>query len=187
MDKVQRYAGPPLAERAFIAEQAQAVTLLGGTTYGTLGEIAGQTMAALGLESLEWDAFRREVDGRWVLTAVVPGGDQLATWSYDPTGRNVHPQNTFARVLMGMAEPVEPVDAQVSTESTEPAHPSQREERPHLIAVPTQQDVHPRADTLAIEVPEPTKDAPKRRPKSKRSSVPSWDEILFGTQRGDEG
>ncbi len=187
LDKVQRYADPPLAERAFIAQQAQAVTLLGGTAAGTLGEIAGQTIAALGLESLEWDAFRREADGRWVLTALVPGSDQLATWSYDPTGRNVHPQNTFARVLMGMAEPAEPAEPIESVDSTAPAHPSQRDERPHLIAVPTQEDAHPRADTLAIDVPEPDKDAPKRRPKTKRASVPSWDEILFGTQRGDEG
>lgn len=187
LDKVQRYADPPLAERAFVAGQAQAVTLLGGTAYGTLGEIAGQTIAALGLESLEWDAFRREADGRWVLTAVVPGSDQLATWSYDPAGRNVHPLNTFARVLMGMADPVETVDVAESDQLTEPAHPSLRDDRPHLIAVPTQEEAHPRADTLAIEVPEPSPDAPKRRPKTKRASVPSWDEILFGTQRGDEG
>ncbi len=184
LDKVQRYADPPLAERAFIAQQAQAVTLLGGSTPSTLAEIAGQTIAALGLESLEWDAFRREADGRWVLTAVVPGSDQLATWSYDPAGRNVHPQNTFARVLMGMAEPAA---TQETVVANEPAHPSQREDRPHLIAVPTPEDVHPRADTLTLDVPEPVQQEPKRRSKSKRASVPSWDEILFGTQRGDDG
>ena len=183
LDKVQRYADPPLAERAFIAQQAQAVTLLGGSTPATLSELAGQTIAALGLDSLEWDAFRREADGRWVLTAIVPGSDQLATWSYDPTGRNVHPQNTFARVLMGMAEPT-PVDEPVA--SSEPAHPSQRDDRPHLTAVPAPEEVHPRADTLTLDVPEPAKHEAKRRPKSKRASVPSWDEILFGTQRGDE-
>jgi hypothetical protein len=86
-----------------------------------------------------------------------------------------------------MAEPAEPANAAEADEPVEPAHPSQRDERPHLIAVPTQQEAHPRADTLAIDVPEPANDAPKRRPKTKRASVPSWDEILFGTQRGDEG
>lgn len=182
LDKVQRYADPPLAERAFVAEQAQAVVLLGGDSPATLSEIAGQTMAALGLDSLEWDAFRRETDGRWVLTAEVPGSDKLATWSYDPTGRNVHPQNTFAKVLMGMAETSEQPPVQA-----EPSHPSQREERPHLIAVPTPDDVHPNADTLTLEVPDQPKVEPKRRSKSKRASVPSWDEILFGTQRGDDG
>ncbi len=184
LDKVQRYADPPLAERAFVAQQAQAVTLLGGSTPATLGELAGQTIAALGLDALQWDAFRREADARWILTAVVPGSDQLATWSYDPTGRNVHPQNAFARVLMGMAEPA---STEESEQPTGPAHPSQRDERPHLIAVPAPEEAHPHADTLTLEVPEPVKQESKRRPKSKRASVPSWDEILFGTQRGDEG
>jgi len=172
LDKVQRYADPPLAERSYIAERAQAVTLRGSGDAQALGEVAGQALAALGLGSLDWDAFRRESDGRWVVTAAVPGTEHQAVWSYDATGRTVHPQNAFARVLMGLEDAPEP-----------PAE----EERPHLVAVPpkvVEEPADPRADTLTLDMPRTTTDEPvRRKSRSRRASVPSWDEILFGTQR----
>jgi len=170
LDKVQRYADPPLAERAFIVQLAQGVLVSGAGV--TLAELAGQVVAALGLEDLQWDAFRRTADGRWVVTAEVPGRDRQAVWSYDPDDRNVHPQNDFARVLMGVGEtdgvPVEAPD-----------------ERPHLVAVPPERpatEPDPRADTLTLDVRVESTPA-RRKSKSRRASVPSWDEILFGTQR----
>jgi hypothetical protein len=180
LDKVQRYADPPLAERAFIVDLAQRVTVPSGGA--PLAELAGQVLAALGLSELQWDAFRRSADGRWVVTAEVPGGHQQAVWSYDPDDRNVHPQNEFARVLMGVAE-VGSLPDEAETD-----HPSQRDERPHLVAVPPEDfvtDSHPRADTLTLDVPV-EQAAPRKKSRSRRASVPSWDEILFGTQRDSD-
>jgi len=178
LDKVQRYADPPLAERAFIVQLAQAVTIPSGGA--PLAELAGQVLAALGFSDLQWDAFRRGTDGRWVVTAEVPGGEPQAVWSYDPDDRNVHPQNDFARVLMGIADA-----ASVADEGPAPtANPSEREERPHLVAVPPEQpEPDPRADTLTLDVRVEESTAPRRKARSRRASVLSWDEILFGTQR----
>lgn len=175
LDKVQRYADPPLAERAFIVELAQRVTVPSGGA--ALEDLAGQVLAALGLSDLQWDAFRRGTDGRWVVTAEVPGGEQQAVWSYDPDDRNVHPQNDFARVLMGVADAASVID------DPAPESPPVREERPHLVAVqPEAPAPDPRAETLTLDVPV-EEATPRRKSRSRRASVPSWDEILFGTQR----
>ena len=176
LDKVLRYADPPIGERAFVAEQAQAVVLHGGSDGTRLIDVASEVVTALDLAPLAWNAWREE-DGRWFVTA--SSGDRVATWTYDHSGRNLHPQDTFARVLMGVDD------------GTHSEHPSQRvlEERPHLVAVRDEAaaPADARVDTITLPLPEtesgePTP-APKRRSKSKRASVPSWDEILFGTQR----
>lgn len=174
LDKVVRYAEPLLSERAFIAEQAQQVTL--HRDGSPLIEIVEMSTQALGLPSPDWDAYRGE-DGRWFVTADVEG--QMALWMFDPAGRNLHANNSFARVLMGLEE----------------SNPTAQ--RPHLVAVPGQAEAtesamsdvqtdvaptSPRSDTLTLPIPEPTK-VVREKKRSKRASVPSWDEILFGTQR----
>jgi len=173
LEKVMRYAEPLLSERAFVAEQAQVVTL--HREGLPLSVIATQSAEAMGLAIPEWDAVRHE-DGRWFVTAKTDGHE--AIWTFDATGRTVQAQNTFARVLMGLSEET-PTDT-----------------RPRLVAVPEQEDesttepsmtseaLDSRQDTLTLPMPEsPASPAPKKRTKTKRASVPSWDEILFGTQR----
>jgi hypothetical protein len=176
LEKVMRYAEPLLSERAFIVEQAQMVTL--HREGLPLVEIAAQTAEAMGLSSPVWDSARHD-DARWFVTASTDGHE--AIWTFDSTGRTVQAQNTFARVLMGLSE--EP-----------PA-----ETRPRLVAVPEQHNdntaevdiesdpVTARHDTLTLPIPDsPAQPSPKKRGKSKRASVPSWDEILFGTQREND-
>jgi len=173
LEKVMRYAEPLLSERAFVAEQAQVVTL--HREGLPLSVIATQSAEAMGLSAPDWDAVRHE-DGRWFVTAKTDGHE--AIWIFDATGRTVQAQNTFARVLMGLSE-------EASTET-----------RPRLVAVPEQEDestsepsvasdsLDSRQDTLTLPMPDsPASPAPKKRAKTKRASVPSWDEILFGTQR----
>jgi hypothetical protein len=168
LDKVVRYAEPLLSERAFVAEQAQQVAL--HRDGQPLAELAQLSAQALDLPQPGWDAYRDE-HGQWFVTASV--GGQQAVWTFDPTGRNVHAHNTFARVLMGLEE--------------SPAV----EQRPHLVAVPEEPrtpDEEPEAtahaDTLTLPIPQqPPIVQEKKRQRGKRASVPSWDEILFGTQR----
>jgi hypothetical protein len=104
LDKVLRYAEPLLAERAYIAEQAQAVEVRrsgGGST------LAATASAALGsepdTESISWDAWRRD-DGKWVVSATNRDADgaHAAQWTYDHAGRNIHPLDDDARRLMGV-------------------------------------------------------------------------------------
>lgn len=250
LDKVIRYAEPLLAERGYIAEQAQAVEVRRSGGGATLREAA---IAAAGPD-LEWDAFRRE-DGRWMVTAEYGDrtGQHRATWTYDHSGRNLHPQNDEARALMGARPaavsgdaPLDDADIADALNLVAPI-PVVRAEpepsRPRLVAVPNADDdaeaedadgddgvvrtsaAHPtvvvptpseqaapsrarrssratKAAKPAAQAPaadpdpepdqpaEPTapKAAPARKPKARkgRASVPTWDEILFGSGKPDD-
>lgn len=221
MDKVLRYAEPLLAERAFIAEQAQSVEIRRSGGGATLLEAAHAALAESGSsaagDDLDWDAWRRE-DGKWIVSATYIDGDgtHAAQWSYDHGGRNIHPLDDDARLLMG-ARPVAVPDAEVDiAEALDLIAdiPVVREDaveaRPHLVAVPDADDEPIEAPALfeepaatthanetvtieqpaASEAPEaPARKAPARKPKAPRkgrASVPSWDEILFGATKSDD-
>lgn len=193
LDRVTRYAEPPLAERAFIAEQARRaeVRRSGGPVLLDDTVDAAMTAAGRSPSEVEWDAWRRE-DGRWVVTATAPGA--VATWTYDVAGRSVHPLDDSARRLMGAAP-----------NGTPNAGAPVREERPRLAAVPQEPVLDEPAadprDTVLIPRPQETQPVhePVREPvrapmtepaakrgKGKRASVPSWDEILFGSPRDND-
>jgi len=147
LDKVLRYAEPLLAERAFIAEQAQAVEVRRSGGGATLLEAAYQ---ALGADpeagSITWDAYRRE-DGKWIVTGawVDTEGSHLARWTYDHGGRNLHPLDDDARTLMG-ARPVAVPDPELDiAEALDlvadiPVVREAADVRPHLVAVPDAAD-----------------------------------------------
>lgn len=149
LDKVLRYAEPLLAERAFIAEQAQSVEIRRSGGGATLLESAHAALAAsgsgTGRDELHWDAWRRE-DGKWIVSATYHDGASTAQWSYDHGGRNIHPLDDQARMLMG-ARPVAVPDADVDIAEAldliadiPAAHEKTAEARPRLMAVPDAQD-----------------------------------------------
>lgn len=149
LDKVLRYAEPLLAERAFIAEQAQAVEVRrsgGGATLVEAARLA--TSSTGGSTSITWDAWRRD-DGRWIVSASYRDGrsEHVALWTYDPAGRNLHPLDDQARTLMG-ARPLAVLgsDADIAEALDLVADiPVVREEgveaRPYLVAVPDAGDL----------------------------------------------
>lgn len=206
LEKVLRYAEPLLAERAFIAEQAQAVEIRrsGGATT-----LAASAAAALGAspEAIAWDARRRD-DGKWIVTATFAEkkATRIGHWTYDHPGRNLHPMDDVARALMGVGSVDEAEGGQVDAVELIAERPKPAKARPRLVAVPDEPDDTPaaaaRADTVAIPHPssldaqaddEPPSTPPATHPARKaapakpakgkrgRASVPSWDEILFGS------
>jgi hypothetical protein len=151
MDKVLRYAEPLLAERAFIAEQAQSVEIRRSGGGATLLEAAHAALDAEGSaadrDALSWDAWRRE-DGKWIVTASYSdtAGAHTAQWSYDHGGRNIHPLDDHARLLMG-ARPVAVPDPEVDIAEAldlvadiAVVREDAAEVRPHLVAVPDADD-----------------------------------------------
>lgn len=151
LERVERYAGPPLAERANVAALAAAVEL---RRTGEPVSLADSIERVLGSgDDVDWDARRRPEDGRWVVVVSVKG-KPAAAWTYDTAGRNVHPLDEEARRLMGVAPAREPAPESSRTATretaviTRPAHPSlrgeqreqhretERHERPHLVSVP---------------------------------------------------
>ena len=175
LDKVLRYAEPLLAERAYIAEQAQAVEVRrsgGGVT------LLATSALALEMEpesaSISWDAWRRE-DGKWVVTATFTADDgpRTAQWTYDHAGRNIHPLDDQARWLMGVGTASGGSDgADAITDALEliadrPAEPVDEPAgaRPRLVAVPdAPEKASPGAETVAIPHPSTADTPPAETP-----------------------
>jgi Protein of unknown function (DUF3071) len=213
LDKVLRYAEPLLAERAYIAEQAQAVEVRRSGGGATLVEAARAALGS-GNDAITWDAWRRE-DGKWIVSATfsAASGERSARWTYDPAGRNIHPLDEDARALMG-ARPAAVPDSDGFEDAldmiSERAVVDDSEARPYLVAVPDavldeeppqagassadaqetvtiKQSSGSGSSAPGVESPAAKKAAP-RKPKARkgRASVPSWDEILFGATRPDD-
>jgi hypothetical protein len=112
IERVERFAGPPLAERAHVAERAAATEIRREDLAASLSDLLVDALGAAGAEesTLTWDAWRRE-DGRWsVLARWEGGGEELAggeaTWTYDATDRVLVPEGAAARFVQeGAAEP----------------------------------------------------------------------------------
>ena len=104
-EQIEGFAGPVLAERAYVAEQARATTIRRrhATGAGVLLGVAVDEHVAQGgqvPEDARWDAWRRE-DGRWTVTVLVPGALEAATFCFDAKSRYVLPDDADARLLVG--------------------------------------------------------------------------------------
>ncbi|WP_314192532.1 septation protein SepH [uncultured Arthrobacter sp.] len=130
-EKVERYEGPVLAERAYIAQQAQKVEVASpapghdvyrsafGDNPATLGDMVAHRLTAHGIQSstLEWDSWRRP-DGTWTVVAkfeAAAGGhasigeEPPAMWTFNPTRKSLQNANRWAQQLSEL----EPLDGPV--------------------------------------------------------------------------
>jgi len=118
VERVRWFEGPVLAERAYMADQAQiaSVRRLGESIPSTpgprLGEIVSQRMTALGAdpEDAQWDAKKRG-DGSWLveLSFTSAGRLHIAEWVFDPRRRHVLPaDDNAARMSLPGTEPLAP-------------------------------------------------------------------------------
>lgn len=108
LDWVEPFAAPVLAERAFVATQAQAHPVRRGAetiAHRTLAEVVSDRLTSrhVDLDTLAWDAWR--TDGRrWVVQAEYDSGKahHQARFSYDAGGRFSVADNDDARWLLGL-------------------------------------------------------------------------------------
>ena len=106
VDRVRRFEGPVLAERAFMAERARktAVRRPGENAGPQLGEAVQERLTLRGAEkdTVQWDSWRRD-DGTWEVLLVyrVAGEPHSASWTYDPPRRLVQAVDDEARALIG--------------------------------------------------------------------------------------
>ncbi len=120
-EKVERFAGPVIAEREHVASRAQQATVrrLGGDgPPQTLESAASATAKAHGADPdlVEWDAWRRD-DGRWLVRFSWAGEEEdSALFSFDPSGRTVVPEDDNARSIAGVL----PAEAPGPVEEPEP-------------------------------------------------------------------
>src|SRR6516164_1942163 len=112
VERVRWFEGPVLAERAYIADQAQnaSVRRHGDSTPGPqLGEIVAERLNAIGADpdDAQWDAKKRG-DGSWQVQLTFTSGGRLlvADWVFDPRRRHVLPvDDNAARMSLPGAEP----------------------------------------------------------------------------------
>ncbi|GAA1761309.1 septation protein SepH [Luedemannella helvata] len=104
VDRVLRYAGPVLQERAMLAQHARRTRMKVGDTVGkiTLAEVVDVRLGQHGvdLEKISWDAYRRD-DGTWRIVATWPSGKATATavWELDKARQVVTPHDEMAQYL----------------------------------------------------------------------------------------
>ncbi|MFD3543180.1 septation protein SepH [Streptomyces sp. NPDC058662] len=109
VDRVRRFEGPVLAERAFMAERARKTPVRrpGENTGPQLGEAVQERLTLRGAEkeSVQWDSWRRD-DGTWevLLVYLVAGEPHSASWTYDPPRRLVVAVDDEARSLIGESD-----------------------------------------------------------------------------------
>lgn len=109
VDRVRRFEGPVLAERAFMAERARKTPVRrpGENAGPQLGEAVQERLVLRGADkdTVQWDSWRRD-DGTWevLLVYLVAGEPHSASWTYDPPRRLVQAVDDEARSLIGESD-----------------------------------------------------------------------------------
>jgi hypothetical protein len=189
VERVERFAGPILHEREYIAQEAAKVSV-GRDGHGAvmlLGEMVSKRLEqrAVPRDGLEWDAWRRD-DGAWEvrLDYLAGGRQRSANWVYDPARRTVTADDDEARWLLE-EEPTAAVTQLRSVPVDEPAGAGSDtgSDTGSPEAAPVKSGTQEAIETLMRgRDTVPDTPAPKRK---KKPSVPSWDEILFGSRKPD--
>jgi Protein of unknown function (DUF3071) len=126
--KVERYEGPVLAEREYIAQQARKVEVASpspgheayraafGDAPASLNDMVEHRLSAYGIDpaTVEWDSWRRN-DGTWTVVARFEanagapasiGEEPPAMWTFTPGRKTVQNANRWAQQLSEL----EPLD-----------------------------------------------------------------------------
>ncbi|MET7399798.1 septation protein SepH [Dactylosporangium sp. NPDC005572] len=102
VDRVLRYAGPVLQERAMLAQHARRTRLKTSAKGASLAEVVDSRLGQHGIDTdkISWDAYRRE-DGTWRITATWPSGKATAqaVWELDKARQLVAPHDDMAQYL----------------------------------------------------------------------------------------
>lgn len=102
VDRVLRYAGPVLQERAMLAQHARRSKLRSSPKGASLAEVVDSRLGQHGIdaEKISWDAYRRD-DGTWRVIARWPSGKATAqaVWELDKSRQHVSPHDDMAQYL----------------------------------------------------------------------------------------
>ena len=107
-ERIEAFAGPILAEREYVAQQARKQHVRRGAQtvpHRTLEEVVTDRLSARGVEpeTLAWDSWKK--DGRkWAVHLSYDSGRSRreALFTYDQDGRFSVPENEDARWLLGL-------------------------------------------------------------------------------------
>jgi hypothetical protein len=187
LEKIERYASPILQERAWIIELAEKASPKG--TSLPLSELVIQRLAPRGvnMNQISWNTWRLD-DGTWHLVLTYPSrdGQSDASWIFDSNKRTLVSRDDGARWINGEEIPTKQAVRPDRMNDHGVLFPVEGEtpQPPRLVAVRTD----PMIDEQQQQ-PEGIKDiAPdaKKDGVTKRISIPSWDDIMFGRSKKKE-
>jgi hypothetical protein len=189
VDRVDRYAGPVIAERQHVVQQAQRAPARRASNGKApqLLDLVEERMAEqqAALDSAEWDAWRGD-DDRWTVRLSYLAGDRarVATWAFDPRGRVLAPADDEARWLVDASGADRESDAPPALVRRLTSVPAAPGDPPEAAAGPEAQS---RADEVYDREADVEDALPARQVASARSGrrpvIPSWDDIMFGTRK----
>lgn len=165
VDKVLRYAGPVLQERAMLAQAARRARLSTSDKGDRMADIVDVKLGQHGVDStaVSWDAWRRD-DGTWRVQATWTSGKSTAKamWELDRSRQTVQPHDEMAQFLST------PVPTSTSTRAEQPNSVVTRAPSPSPVARPSRDPLYgvTRRDKpeQPVERPSPTpKPDPLRR------------------------
>lgn len=175
-DKVERFAGPILQERAYILSVVNQVVIRQQNREPlTFIEVVTNRLTSNGVaaESLQWNTHRRD-DGQWVIHLIYPTnnssreGQGDAVWFFDMAKRTIVAEDEGASWILGENVPA-------------PKAPEPEINHGLVYSNPTVTiNSAPTPRLSVIRENEDQEDGVK-----KRASVPSWDEIMFGVKKDD--
>jgi hypothetical protein len=110
VDRVTRFYGPVLSERALVLDAARDATLTRarlGESKAPLGPSVAANLAAKNAVADDWTAFKRP-DGAWVvrLTTSTRGKARKAEWCWQPATRALTALDAYAAALGHVERPL---------------------------------------------------------------------------------
>ena len=181
IEKVERFAGPIVQERAYVIGIAQEVVMRkeSGRENLTFLEIVSSRLAPrqVDMAAADWDAWRLE-DGGWVIRLSYPTRDgiSIADWNFDLLRRTLTPLDDDARWIIGVesvSQERTPVDHGLiygnHPAATRGTRAAESREGPRLVSSRETPDEESLKDGV-----------------TGRATVPSWDEIMFGSRKNDD-
>lgn len=182
VDRVRRFEGPVLAERAFMAERARKTPVRrpGENAGPQLGEAVQERLTLRGADkdTVQWDSWRRD-DGTWevLLVYVVAGEPHSASWTYDPPRRLVQAVDDEARSLIGESDDL--------AATPEPSFPFV----PRIARLPRDRPLDralERPERPALPSPEPVEESERDSLTSLLEAVPSFRGDMVVPERPSE-
>ena len=221
IERVRRFEGPVLAERAYRAQEAQRATVRSPGDSGPgprLGEVVAERLAECGTspDDAQWDS-RKRADGNWQVQLMFLTGNrpQMAEWVFDPRRRHATPadDNAARLCLSGADRPAGRLGGEDTATATVtpiarrlgslPSHAAETRAEPERQPARAAQAASAGAAASGApaqagrkdaatsgDKPEATASPARERPvrkaaggRTRRASVPSWDEIMLGNSR----
>lgn len=196
IERIERYEGPVLAERARVVGEARSALLpkdSGGVPGRPLGEVVDNRLLSAQDDptAAQWDAWRR-VDGIWLVQ--LTSESRCARWTWDPVVRRVRPHDDAARILVAP----EPLPEAAPPTAPAPAAPVATPRPPALTLVSEPTAPTPRPVTPVAPVGRTTPHLPPVRPAPAPIPAPaayqrpsyqppeSPDVVPFGSAPADE-